>query len=168
MCTTVGFKYKEGYVFGRTLELGMTLDNKLLFVPRDKDFIEGKGVKYSSKYACIGTGFFDIASFGDGINEAGLMASNNFLPGYATFAKEPVEGKVNLTMANSFDYLLSRCKDVKEVKEAVRDIIVLEHGDDEKDKSTEAHFFFMDAKGDKLVLEPRDGLLVQYENPYGV
>lgn len=28
MCTTIGFSYDKGIVFGRTLEIGMSLDNK--------------------------------------------------------------------------------------------------------------------------------------------
>ena len=40
MCTTVGFSYKEGIVFGRTLEIGVKLENNILFVPgNEQDFI---------------------------------------------------------------------------------------------------------------------------------
>lgn len=169
MCTTVGFDYQDGMVFGRTLELGMKLDNKILFVPKNsKDFIKAKNQTFPSKYNSIGTGFFDVASFGDGINEKGLVASSNFLPGYATFAKEPVEGKINLITSDAFDYLLTRCKDVSEVREEAKKLILLEHGDLEKDVSTSNHFFFMDIEGNKVVLEPKDGVLMTYDNPYGV
>lgn len=59
MCTTIGFSYKEGMVFGRTLELGMTLDNKILVLPRNlENFIKAEGRTYSSKYSVIGSGFF--------------------------------------------------------------------------------------------------------------
>ena len=30
------------------------------------------------------------------------------------------------------------------------------------------HFFFMDSNGKKVVLEPKEGILVSYDNPYGV
>lgn len=168
MCTTIGFSYKEGMVFGRTLEIGMKLDNKILYVPKDeKDFIVSKENKFSSKYATIGSGFFDIASFGDGINDKGLMGSSNFFPKYASFAKEAMEGKLNMTTSNAFDYLLTRCKDVEEVREESQNIILLEHGENE-DVSTANHFFFMDDKGNKVVLEPKDGRLIAFDNPYGV
>ena len=169
MCTTVGFPYEEGIVFGRTLEIGVKLNNKIVFVPRDKEhFISAKGTNFSSKYSVIGTAFYEISSFGDGINEMGLMASSNLLPKYASFAKEVVEGKINMTTSNAFDYLLSRCKDVEEVRREAANIIVIEQGDTKEDVSNEMHFFFMDAKCNKLVLEPRDGILVAYDNPYGV
>ena len=62
MCTTMGFSYKDGLVFGRTLELGITLDNKILFVPRNHEgFIAGRGIAFPSKYGVIGSGFFNIA-----------------------------------------------------------------------------------------------------------
>lgn len=169
MCTTIGFKYNEGQVFGRTLEIGIKLDNKLSYVPADtKDFIEAKGMKFPSKYATLGTSFFDIASFGDGINEMGLMGSNNFLPGYATFSKHPVIGKLSMTISNAFDYLLTRCKDVDEVRERASKMVILEHGEDENDISTMGHFFFMDKAGNTVVLEPKEGFLIAYDNPYGV
>lgn len=168
MCTTIGFSYKEGMVFGRTLEIGVILDNKILYVPKDSiDFIDTIETKFSSKYATIGSGFFDISSFGDGINEVGLMGSSNFFPKYASFSKEPIVGKLNMTTSNAFDYLLTRCKDVNEVKEKAKNIILLEKGNGQ-DISTSNHFFFMDAKGDKVVLEPKDGVLAVYDNPYGV
>lgn len=169
MCTTIGFKYNEGYVFGRTLEVGIKLDDKVVYVPADtKDFIEAKGINFPSKYAAIGTSFFDIASFGDGINEVGLMGSNNLLPGYASFAKHPVIGKLNITMSNAFDYLLTRCKDVDEVRERAAKMVILEQGEDEKDVSTPMHFFFMDKTGKGIVLEPKEGFLIAHYNPYGV
>jgi len=169
MCTTIGFPYHEGIAFGRTLEIGIKLDNHILFVPRDqKDFINAKGEKFNSKYATIGSAFFNIPSFGDGINEIGLMGSNNFFPKYASFSKEAVDGKINMTTANAFDFLLSRCKDVDEVREAIENINLVEQVDKEDGPSMSNHFFFMDAKGNKLVLEPKGGILVSYDNPYGV
>ena len=169
MCTTVGFPYKEGITFGRTLEIGIVLDNKIVFVPRDKkDFIKAKERKFSSKYSVIGTAFFEISSFGDGINEMGLMGSSNLLPNYATFSDKIVEGKINMTTSNTFDYLLSRCKDVEEVRKEAENIMVMKDEDTDGGMTTSMHFFFMDAKGEKVVLEPVDGKLVAYDNPYGV
>ncbi len=167
MCTTIGFSYKEGMIFGRTLELGVTLDNKILVVPKNtKDFIRAKDINFSSTYSVIGSGFFNIVSFGDGINEKGLMGSTNFFPKYASFAKEAVEEKINMTTSNAFDYLLSRCANVDEVKEEAKKILLVEKIGEETSSSN--HFFFMDAQGEKVVLEPNDGNLLAYENPYGV
>lgn len=69
MCTTIGFSYKKGYVFGRTLEVGASLDNKLLFVPKNKEMTQTTDETYKSKYNTLGSGFFNIPSFGEGINE---------------------------------------------------------------------------------------------------
>lgn len=169
MCTTIGFKYQDGIVFGRTLEIGVKLENNVLYVPRNKkDFINAKGSKFDSKYATIGSAFFNILSFGDGINEMGLMGSSNFFPKYASFSKQAVEGKINMTTSNAFDYLLSRCKNVDEVRKEAENIILVEQLDEEDGASMSNHFFFMDAKGNKVVLEPKEGILVSYDNPYGV
>lgn len=166
MCTTIGYSYKSGKVFGRTLELGMVLDNKILFVPKDKEIIVTLKKKYKSKYNTLGSGFFDIASFGDGINEMGLMASSNFFPGYASFATESIEGMINTTTSHAFDFLLTRCKDINEVKEEAEKVLLVEKMGNQE--SAPNHFFFMDSKGNTVVLEPKEGRLIAYENPYGV
>lgn len=166
MCTTIGFKYKEGQVFGRTLEIGIALDNKILFVPKGYELVETDDQKYSSKYAVLGSGFADYISFGDGINEEGLMGSNNFFPGYASFNDSIVDEKINITMAQAFDYLLSQAKNVSEVKQVATELNVVTK--DKNGPSGGNHFFFMDKSGDAVVLEPKDGKLLAYSNPYGV
>lgn len=166
MCTTIGFSYNSGQVFGRTLELGLVLDNKLLYIPSGKKEIRTKEQVILSKYNTLGTGFYDIESFGDGINEHGLMASNNYFQGYATFSTEPVEGMMNTDTASAFDYLLTSCKNVEEVRAEAKRINLLTEMNGEE--SLANHFFFMDEKGKTVVLEPMDGKLVAYDNPYGV
>lgn len=166
MCTTIGFSYNKGLVFGRTLELGLVLDNKILFVPKGKEIIEAAEENYRSKYNTLGSAFFNITSFGDGINEMGLMGSSNFFPEYASFSPTTIDGMINITTANAFDFLLTRCKNVAEVKETAKKIVLVNKiGEDE---SAANHFFFMDAKGEKVVLEPKKGKLIVYDNPYGV
>lgn len=110
--------------------------------------------------------FLGISSFGDGINEKGLMASNNFFPGQASFAPAAVEGMINTTTPNAFDFLLTRSRDVEEVRRLAKDIVLVDRTGQEDSASN--HFFFMDAKGAKLVLKPREGRLLAYDNPYGV
>ncbi len=169
MCTTIGFPYKDGIIFGRTLEMGITLDNQILYVPKNYNgFIQTNEKEYATKYAVIGTGFMNIPSFGDGMNEMGLMGSSNLFPGYSSFATEEVAGKINVPPTHAFDYLLSRCKDVQEVKTAADQMVLMEQENSEQDASPSMHFFFKDAHGNAVVLEPKDGQLLQYDNPYGV
>lgn len=69
-------------------------------------------------------------------------------------------------MAHAFDYFLSQAKTVSEVKEMASGLnIVME---DKTGPSGGNHFFFMDKIGDTLVLEPKNGELLAYANPYGV
>lgn len=166
MCTTIGFSYKQGEVFGRTLEIGKVLDNKILYIPKGKKKIHAGEEELESKYNTLGSGFFNIPSFGDGINEHGLMGSNNFFPGYASFAKESVDGLLNISTSDAFDYLLTSAKDIEEVKALAAKINILKEINGIK--SLENHFFFMDAKGERLVLEPKNGKLIPYDNPFGV
>ncbi|SFC66592.1 choloylglycine hydrolase [Alkalibacterium subtropicum] len=169
MCTTIGFSYKEGCVFGRTLEVGVRLNNRIGYVPPNTaGFIPTLNGAFPSTYATLGTVFYDIASFGDGINEKGLMGSNNLFPKMATFSKQEAPNKLNLTIARAFDYLLTRCATVNEVKQTAETLNIMAKGIDDSDLSNEMHFFFMDETGDKVVLEPENGRLRVYDNPFGV
>lgn len=169
MCTTIGFHYKEGHVFGRTLEITQALAHQILYVPKNtQDFFKtSEGRTYETRFSTIGTGFFDQPSFGDGINEKGLMGSNNFFPAYATFAKECSEDRINLISSEAFDFLLTRCQDVEEVKATATTINLLAQNAAGV-KSMSMHFFFMDQQGATVVLEPREGSLIAHDNPYGV
>ncbi|OJF94023.1 linear amide C-N hydrolase [Alkalibacterium sp. 20] len=169
MCTTIGFSYRDGVVFGRTLEVGFQMDNKITYVPKNtKGFITTTDGVFPTHYATIGTTFFNIASFGDGINEQGLMGSNNLFPGYASFADAEMPDKLNLTTARAFDYLLTRCATVAEVKAEAQKLCIVEKGIDANDLSKEMYFFFMDADGNGVVLEPKNGILTVHDNPFGV
>lgn len=168
MCTTIGFPYNSGLVFGRTLEMGVKIDHHIVYVPKgNNEFIEARGATYATKYAVLGTGFFHMPPLADGINEVGLMGSNNLLPGYATFAENEVDGKINMIGSHAFGYLLSHCKDVEEVREEAKKISVMQYGKDKEDVSTPMHFYFLDSAGNGLVLEPKDGQLIAHDNPYG-
>lgn len=169
MCTTIGFSYNEGAIAGRTLEVGTPLDNHVTYIPKNyQGLIPTLDGDLASKYAVLGTGFFHLNSFGDGINEMGLMGSNNLLPGVASYATEQETGKINLTIASAFSYLLSRCKDVAEVRIEAKKLCVVAEGVSKEDVSTDQHFYFMDTTGDCIVLEPVHGKLVVYDNPFAV
>lgn len=170
MCTTVGFSYKDGHVFGRTMEFGVDFDNTVVYIPKKiEGFIKTKDKNYASNYATIGTQLKDLASIVEGINEKGLVGSANLLPNYASFADKETEGKINLETKEAFSYLLTRCKDIEEVKkEAEKMVIIKTEGSSLEKLANELHFFFMDAMGNKIVLEPKNGRLMMYDNPYGV
>ncbi len=94
MCTTIGFLYKSGNLFERTLEIGMILDNKVLFIPKDQEIFTAPEKNYKTKFNTLGSEFFEIPPLGDGINEMELMASSNFFLGYAGFSSKPKVGMI--------------------------------------------------------------------------
>lgn len=168
MCTTIGFLNKKGIVFGRTLEIGMKLPQNPLYVPPDISFdkdLDGKDIV--SKYSIIGSSFFNIVSFGDGMNSAGLVGSANYYPKYASFASEKSKDKRNIHTKNVLSIFLATCKNIEEVRTLAKDLLVLSE-DGNGEKSNEMHYFFMDQTGKGIVLEPNNGILEVKENDIGV
>lgn len=168
MCTTIGFAYSKGNVFGRTLEIGTELDHSVLMVPKNtKGFIHTENGQFPSLYSAIGTGFIGVPALGDGINEHGLVGSSNLFPGMDSFSVDTVDDKINLSCPAAFNYLLTRCKSTSEVKKAAEKLNIMEKSS-KGERSINMHFYFMDKKGNSLVLESKRGQLLAYDNPYGV
>lgn len=68
-----------------------------------------------------------------------------------------------MILSSAFDFLLTNCKDVVEVKELAKKNNVVEKLDQ---ASMPNHFFFMDKDNNKVVLEPKNGKLIVYDNPF--
>lgn len=166
MCTTIGFKYNEGVVFGRTLEMSTILEHKILYVPRGNSEINQSFP--NTKYAVLGTGFTGYLAFGDGVNEVGLMGSYNFFPMNNKFASESIEGKLNMITDRAFNLMLTTCRSVEEVKQLAQTINLLGVDPVSLQVSSQNHFFFMDATGAGIVLEPQGASFKVFDNPYGV
>jgi choloylglycine hydrolase len=85
-------------VNGRTLEFAVNIDASGMVIPQGYEFKGtlpdgSSGLKYTAKYAAIGTNTFGEHALMDGVNEARLSVGAFYLPGYAGYAKVTAENK---------------------------------------------------------------------------
>lgn len=120
MCTAITYQDQTKDLFGRTMDLP-TLNTpwELTYLPRNYQFTRYTDrVKYQSKYAILGgmrqtNGEFLI---GDGINTAGLVIAELYLPNLSQYHRELQPGKINLAPQDVTEWVLGNYDSVAAVQ----------------------------------------------------
>lgn len=164
----MGFKAKEGYYFGRTLDVCATLGENVVIAPRNFKLKFAKCKPLEKHYAIIGMAHVaeGFPLYYDGMNEKGLcMAGLNF-PDNAVY-HEPREGKTNIAPFELIPYILGSCASVAEAKNALKNVHVCDISFSKDMPHTPLHWIIGDLSGEIVVESVASGLHV-FENPAGV
>lgn len=164
-----------GVVVGRTLEFGKPLDSVIAVWPAGSEFqgltTTGRnGLKFTAKHgflgATVGTHHDMIL---DGLNDQGLNVGLFYFPGYAEYPEETPENIAKgMSPGQIGTWILANCANVGEVKARLGEIAALPVVIDILRMVPDAHFKVQDAAGNCIVIEPRGGELVIYDNPVRV
>ncbi len=162
-CTGITLKSKDsGVVVARTVEwaLGDAQHNLILLVPRNKKFNaltpEGNnGKAWTGKY-----GFITLSAYGenygpDGMNEEGLYVGVYYLPGFAEYAVyDPAKAAQSLSVGDLMQWMLSSFKTVKEIRESIDKVIVVDVVNEKfGGAALPFHFKITDPSGESIVIE---------------
>lgn len=176
-CTSVLLPAKDGgFVYGRTLEFGLSLKSQIIVVPRGLSVTgtgpEGNvgqgGLVWTTKYAATGANALGLPILVDGVNERGLAGGLFNFPGYADFQTVPPgKGDRSIASFELLSYILTNFATVDEVKAGLPQILVsgvklAAFGN----MVPPVHVSVHDATGKSLVIEYTDGgKLNLYDNP---
>ena len=173
-CTGITIKTSDN----KMIEYGEgDLNSKIVISPREKDFQsltpDGKikGHKWKAKYGFVGIAIISDLFIGEGINEAGLNAGLFYFPHYGSLTKYNEKiSKESVTDMQLVTWMLSNFSTVKEVKEGLKKIKVINIGNDENGLPLPtAHWRIADASGENIVLEIiNNGEIKIYDNEIGV
>ena len=167
MCTAATYKTNDFY-FGRTLDYEFSYGDEITVTPRNYPFYFREKGELNFHYAIIGMTYVveDYPLYYDAINEKGLgMAGLNFV-GNADY-KEKIEGKDNITQFEFIPWILSRCATVKEARELIRKINLLNVPFNDKLPLAQLHWIISDSEESITIESVKEGIKV-YENPVGV
>ena len=176
-CTGILVHTEDGsIVHGRTVEVGITSDTAIVFVPRGHEFTaqtpRGTGLRYSARYASLGTIAFADVKIMDGLNEKGLAVGAFYFPTFAEYTPVTAENQARALSPGDFpNWLLTQFASVDEVREAIEAEAVIIAPTVMKGWGPEAppfHWVVHDRSGKSLVIEPVGGKLVLHDNPIGV
>lgn len=167
MCTAVTYKTKDFY-FGRTLDYEFSYGDEVTITPRKYPFYFREKGNLTSHYAMIGMAHVteNYPLYYDAVNEKGLgMAGLNFV-GNAHY-EEKIEGKNNITQFEFIPYILCQCATVKEARDLVNNINLLNTSFNEKLPVAQLHWIISDSKESITVEAVKEGIKI-YNNPVGV
>ena len=167
MCTAATYKTKDFY-FGRTLDYEFSYGDEVTITPRNYPFHFREKGDIKSHYAIVGMAHVidNYPLYYDAINEKGLgIAGLNFVGN--AFYREKIEGKDNIAQFELIPWILSQCTTVKEAKELINKINLLNVSFNENLPLAQLHWIISDNTESITVESVKEGIKV-YENPVGV
>ena len=167
MCTAATYVTKDHY-FGRNLDLEFSYNETVTVTPRNYPFQFRKVKALESHYAMIGTAFVvdNYPLYYDATNEKGLsMAGLNF-PENADY-KQEAEGKDNVTPFEFIPWILGQRSTIKEVKELLGRINLININFSEKLPLSPLHWMISDRNESITVESVKEGMKI-YDNPVGI
>lgn len=161
-------------VYARTMEFAYALSSDLIVIPKGQAFRGGgagnsNGARWMAKYGAVGMNGFGQPVIIDGMNEKGMAGGILYFPDHAVYAN-PASANPSMTLApwEFLTWALTNFANVAEVKIALNDITVISLEQDDLKVVPPFHYVLHDAVGGVLVIEPINGQLIAYDNPYGV
>ena len=167
MCTAVTYKTKDSY-FGRNLDLEYSYKETVTITPRNYTFKFRKVGDNNKHFAIIGMAYVsdNYPLYYDAINEKGLgMAGLNF-PSNAHYF-DVKDSLNNISPFELIPYILSNYSEVNEVKEALKNINIVNINFSDELPLSPLHWIIADKTSSITVESVKDGLKV-YDNPVGV
>ncbi|MBE6776351.1 MAG: linear amide C-N hydrolase [Ruminococcaceae bacterium] len=167
MCTAITYQSGDFY-FGRNLDLDRDYGERVTVMPRKFTFPMKCMPDLCEHYAMIGMAVVaeGCPLFFEATNEKGLsMAGLNF-PDNAFYCKVE-KGRLNLAPYELIPWLLGKCATLSEVKEAVKELNIVNIPFSESVPLSPLHWIIADKSGSLTVESMSDGLKI-HENPWGV
>ncbi|MCH9627114.1 MAG: putative protein YxeI [Chlamydiales bacterium] len=173
-CTGIRMTAEDGAsVNGRTVEFGTVIDMYTCVIPRNFVFTgetpQGKGLRYTSKYAVAGIYCFQDQKVMDGVNEKGLTCGAFYFPGFAGYTSIDKSNQSKaLSPVDFSNWILTQFASLEEVKAALDSVVIAPTVIEGWGTTPPPfHYIVYDKEGNSLVIEPIEGTLVTYENKIG-
>ncbi len=167
MCTAISFKPGSTY-FGRNLDYEFSYGEEVVIIPKNYPIKYKYKKESASHFAIVGMAHIEnnFPLLYDGINECGLgMAGLNFVGNchYENYK----ENKDNVASFEFILYILSTCRNVKEVKEKLKNINVTSDSFSPQLPPSQLQYLVSDAD-ETIVIENRTSGINIFEHTIGV
>lgn len=175
MCTSFRLTAAdEAVIIGRTMEFPDLLGAQIAIVPRGNEGAstgpDGAGVQWTGAYGYVGVdGFGDVHQVTDGLNDAGLYAGLQYMPGFADYeSPDGVDADQLLAPEDVAAYLLASCGSVQELITTLGSVTVWPAVYPAFGFPPPVHVIAHDRTGAAAVIEWIKGEQVVFDNPNGV
>ncbi len=167
MCTAIN-ETSSFHLFGRTLDLEYSYDEKVVITPRRFPFSFIHEGKRQEHFAIIGAAHIADGTplYYDGMNEKGLCAATLRFPDLAVY-HEKKRTQRNLASFELIPWILCNFESAEEAKKALENTNVTPESFSSQLPSTPLHWLVGDAKQSFVIESVKDGLKI-YDNATGV
>ena len=167
MCTAI-CDNTNGFLFGRTLDLERSYDERVILTPRRKalDFLHMPPTSEHLAMLGIGIVFGDKPLYFDAVNEAGLAVAALNFPRSAVY-KDILPNAHNLASFEVIPYLLAHCNSIESAKDILRDLNITNDSVSATLPTSPLHWIISDKKSALALESTVDGVRI-YDNPFGV
>ena len=168
MCTSIKWLNNDEFYFGRTLDNPLNFGETIVITPRNYLFKFSCEPNLEHHYAMIGMAKLenDYPLYAEGMNEHGLcIAALNF-PIYAYYPPY-MPNKRNVSPYEFIPYILLQCKTVLEARELLKNCNLVDRTFNDELPLPPLHWMISDKK-ETIVVEPIQGKLEIYDNPFNV
>ncbi len=168
MCTTIALTNKILY-FGRNMDIECDFNQRIIVVPWNFPFKFRHEGTADTHYAIIGMGtvFEGCPMFADAMNEFGLCGAGLNFPDNACYSTVRLPNKHNVTPFELISWVLSRCKNITDVLELLKNTNVYDEAFSDTVPLTPLHWHFADKTGSLVLEVMKDGMHI-YDNPANV
>ncbi len=168
MCTAISYKTKNHY-FGRNLDLEYSYHETVTITPRNFPFVFRRAGELRTHYAMIGMAYVQdgYPLYYDATNEKGLSMAGLLFAGNAYYSKVEEMGKDHVSPFEFIPWVLGQCENVKEAKQKLAKLQLVEIHYSEELKITPLHWMVADKEECLVVEATKEGLSI-YENPVKV
>ncbi|OON97184.1 MAG: hypothetical protein ATN32_05795 [Candidatus Epulonipiscium fishelsonii] len=168
MCTAIALQTKDGNnLFGRTMDIEYNFGQNVVLTPSQFEFrdkVIGKQLK--SKFAIMGMARVveGYPLFAEGFNENGLGCVSLNFPQFCYYEKKSYKDKINIAPYNLIFYLLGQFESLNEVKNAVKNINLVEEQFLPNLPVPPLHWIVSDKTGKSITIEKTKNGLKIHEN----
>ena len=169
MCTSIIYDSNGQHYFGRNLDLEISFGEHPVITPRNYVFKYRNLPNRKATYAMIGMAIVkdNYPLYFDAANEKGLGIAGLNFDGPCHYFSESAE-KDNVAPFELIPYLLSQYTSVEEVKNALKNINLVDINFSEKLQVSPLHWLIADKTGKSIVVESTVSGLHVYDNPVSV
>ena len=167
MCTAIAYSTKDHY-FGRTLDMEISYNERVLITPRRYDFVFRYVKPLYEHYAIIGMGITmkGYPLYYDATNEKGLSMAGLRFPEFVDY--KPVKrGKDNVATFELIPWILGQCQTVEEAIELLENVNVTGEDFSEEFPAAPLHWMISDREKSITLECLKEGIQI-YDNPVGV
>lgn len=165
MCTSIRI-CGEGAYFGRNMDIENDFGGEVVLAPRSYRIKYSHGGEESEHYAILGVavkiGGYPL--YADCMNEAGLCIAGLALAESTYYfpSDGKYDGKRRLASFEVPLFLLSKCKNVRECVDVMRDTVIVDTSFSSDIQATPLHWHIADGCSSAVIEQTREGMKVYY------